>query len=247
MVEKKLNLVINFIELKYRIFYSLCSFVITFIVCFEYKIELFYIIAKSFLEMQEQFIYTGLFDPLLVYFKLSLFSSFILTFPFLFYFIAFFFFKSLPTVYIVRYIWLVLSFYFSILLIYYLFFQLILVYFFEFLTAFQRNKIFSIFELHLEATIVQYYSLYTSILTVYFLCTLIPLLFLFLVIMNIITEEVFMEFTYRKYLYIGLIFFVLLISPPDVTIQIFIFPLLVLIIEFYLFLITFSYLIYKLK
>ena len=91
---KKLNIIINFLELKYRIIYFVFSFIGTFSTCFYFKVELFYLISNFFLRYENGFIYTGLLDPLLIYIKLTFFSSLIFGVPLIIYFYGFYFFDD---------------------------------------------------------------------------------------------------------------------------------------------------------
>ena len=50
----KSNFLINFVELKYRFFYFFLSYILTFVICFEYKIELFFSISESFLKLLQK-------------------------------------------------------------------------------------------------------------------------------------------------------------------------------------------------
>lgn len=71
---KETNFSIHIQELKYRSIYYLISFVLTFCICFFFKVELFFLISKIFLNYEQGFIYTSLLDPLIIYLKLSFFS-----------------------------------------------------------------------------------------------------------------------------------------------------------------------------
>ena len=90
-MEKKLNFIINLNELKYRTFYYIVALFFTFIICFYYKVELFFLICSIFLEYKSGFIYTGLIEPFIIYFKISILFSIILTLPVYFYNFSFFF------------------------------------------------------------------------------------------------------------------------------------------------------------
>ena len=92
---KKLNFLINLLEIKYRILYYFISFVITFIICFYFKVELFYLISSIFLFYENGFIYTNLIEPFIIYTKLCFFFALFLTFPNFIYFLFYFFLKSL--------------------------------------------------------------------------------------------------------------------------------------------------------
>ena len=73
----------------------------------------------------------------------------------------------------------------------------------------------------------------------------IPIIIFFLIIFNIIADKFFNNFLFRKYLYLGVFLIFLIIAPPDLFIQIFIVPLIFLILELYIYIITLFYLLYK--
>lgn len=244
MSVKKLNFVINFIELKFRAIYFLISWILTFLICFEYRVELFFSISKFFLRIHGHFIYTGLFDPLLVYLKLSLLFSFFLVFPIFVYLFGFFFFKSFYSRYMYLYLFLINIFYLIAIFFYLILLNFVLVYFFQFLLLFQRNSSTTSFQLYLEATIVQYYFLYINILYIYITIILIPIILLVLTMLKLIKADYFFSFSYRKYIYISISILFLIVAPPDISIQFIIFPLLFLTIEIYLYITTFYYLLY---
>jgi Sec-independent protein secretion pathway component TatC len=100
MVIKKLNLLINVIELKFRFIYIFFSLIVTFIVCFFFKVELFFIISNLFLQFADGFIYTSLLDPLIIYLKLSFLFTLIIILPIILYILGFFFSKSFYSFYV---------------------------------------------------------------------------------------------------------------------------------------------------
>lgn len=245
MLSKKINFFINFLEFKYRFFYLLLSFLLTFIQCFEYKIELFFFISEPFLNLQEYFIYTNLLDPILIYIKLSLFISIFLISPFFIYLFIFYFFKSLYTIYLYITGYFLLILFLLNIIMYYILFNILFKFLFKFLLTFERNKLTSLFQLHLEATINQYYSFFFLLIDIYIFLFFIPIIIFFLIIFNIIADKFFNNFLFRKYLYLGVFLIFLIIAPPDLFIQIFIVPLIFLILELYIYIITLFYLLYK--
>ena len=80
-------------------------------------------------------------------------------------------------------------------------------------------------------------------LGVYFISVLIPVMFMVFALAGIVSRNFFLTFRYRKYVYLSLIIIFLLLSPPDLTVQLIIFPVLLVIIEVYLYLVTFYYLL----
>lgn len=91
MVKFKSNFLINFIELKLRACYYIYSLIFSFLICFNYKTALFYIISDYFLKYESGFIYTSLLDPILIYIKLSGLVSFFISLPIFSYIFGFFF------------------------------------------------------------------------------------------------------------------------------------------------------------
>ena len=104
MIDYRTNLLINLEELKLKFFYFLFSLLITFLVSFNYKEELLFLVSLPFLNFNKFFIYTGLLDPIFIYLKLSISFSFFLTFPIFVYFISFFFFVVFLTIYVYIYL-----------------------------------------------------------------------------------------------------------------------------------------------
>ena len=196
MCIKKSNILINFIELKYRLIYLIYGLIFTFCVSFYYRVELFFLISKFFLKFENGFIYTSLLDPLVIYFKLILFFFLTKTFlPFLL----------------------------------------------EFLIDFQRLDNSSVLELKLQATITQYYSFFFTYVIIYLILVLIPNIFLFLVLVGLITSELFFNHFYRKYIYFVVFIFFLIIAPPDFLLQLSLVPFVLVFLEVYIFFITFFY------
>lgn len=245
MLLTKSNFFINFIELKYRTFYFLYSLFVTFIVCFFFKIELFFIISNFFLHYKQGFIYTNLLDPIVIYIKLTILFALLLSYPFFIYIYGFFFLKSFYNFYLYYYF-----FYFSFVYLigFYLFFiisKFFLPFLFAFLISFQRVDEFELLELTLQATITQYYQFFFSYLYIYFILVLIPNIFLILTLLNVFSYKHFLQSKFRKYLYLIIGFFFLLVAPPDFFVQLLILPLVILFLEFFIYLISFLYILYS--
>ena len=190
---KKLNIIINFLELKYRMIYFVFSFISTFCACFYYKVELFYLISNFFLQYEDGFIYTNLFDPLVVYIKLSFLFTLIFIYPVFGYFIGFFFLRSLATFYLSYYIFYWFLLYFLSFSLFILFSSVFLPFLLEFLLNFQRLNIFATMELTLQATMIQYYKFFFSYIYIYCFLILIPNFFLFLTFFNVFSKELFFK------------------------------------------------------
>lgn len=245
MFEKKNNFSINYIELKYRTFYFFYCSVLTFFVCFYYKIELFFMISNFFLLYKEGFIYTNLLDPIFIYFKLVIFCSILLLYPFFLYLYGFFFIKSFYDFYLKYFIFYFSTLYVVGLYLLFIISKVFLPFLFSFLLGFQRLNQSELFELTLQATITQYYSFFFSYLIVCLSVIIIPNCFLILLFLNIINSKNFLNYKLRKYLYIFIIIIFLVIAPPDFTIQLLVFPIIIFFLEFFIYLIIFFYTLYN--
>lgn len=244
MLVKKSNFSINLIELKYRTFYVMYSLLVSFIVCFLYKEELFFFIANYFLAISNGFIYTGLFDPLIIYLKLSFIFSLTMSFPVIIYIYIYFFLRSLYSYYLNYFSLFCLIMYTVSFVVFLSLSKMILPVILTFLINFQQFGFESLFNLSLQATITQYYALFVSYLFVYFILILIPNLYLILVFLGILSKSNFLKHKFRKYLYLFVTIIFLLFAPPDFVLQLFILPFIFLILEFYIYIITFLYTLY---
>ena len=241
MFEKKTNFVINLIELKYRTIYAGLTLLLTFLVCFYYKVELFFLISNFFLEFEEGFIYTSLLDPIVIYLKLAFLFSLIFSVPIIIYIYGFFFIKSFYSFYLYFFIFYVFIIYISSFSLFIFLSSLILPILLDFLISFQEVNSYS---LVLQATITQYYSFFFSYLYLFILLILVPNLYLLLIFFGFVSSENFFSNKFRKYLYLIVILIFLLFAPPDFLIQITILPLLFIILEVYIYIITFLYTLY---
>lgn len=242
---KKLNILINFAEIRFRLLYCFLSFSFLFFVSFTYKKELLFLFSEPFLLLQGQFIYTGLLDPLIIYIKVCVLISVILAIPIFIYTLGFFFFKSLENNQIVFFFVSLLSTYSLVVFFCYGLYNFLVIYLLKFLLTFQESEIEALFQLYLQATIVQYYSMLIKSLYCYLFIILFPLSLLLLSILNIISEQYFLGFYYRKYFYLMISLVMIVFMPPDFFIQITIIPIVFLILEFYFFFITCYFLLFQ--
>lgn len=242
---KKLNIFINLIELRFRVFYCFFSFLLLFCISFAYKMELLFFFCESFLLLQSQFIYTGLLDPLIIYIKACILISVLFVIPIIIYILGFFLFKSINNNQIIFFFCSLIIVYNIIIFLCYFLYKILFFFFLEFLLLFQESKIESLFQLYLQATIVQYYGILLKGFYFYIILVLLPLGLLFLSILKIISEEYFLTFCYRKYFYLIISLILILFMPPDLFVQIMIIPIVFCILEFYFYLITCYFLLFK--
>ncbi len=243
---KETNFSIHIQELKYRSIYYLISFVLTFCICFFFKVELFFLISKIFLNYEQGFIYTSLLDPLIIYLKLSFFFSCVFTTPYLIYLFVFFFLRSLFNFYTIYSFFYIFVLYVLTVLLFLLLLLLIFPVIIIFLLKFQRANSLETLELILQATMNQYYIFFFSYLKIYLLLVSIPNFFFGLVLLNIISKEIFFSYAFRKYLYLLVFICFLIFAPPDVFLQILIFPLVIIILEIFIYFISYLLILYYL-
>ena len=111
--------------------------------------------------------------------------------------------------------------------------------------AFQRNEINVIFQLNFEAKIDQYYSFFSNIVYLYIIITIIPIFIFLFMTTNFFVKFIQKGFIYRKYLYLLLLFIFLFIAPPDFYLQLIIFPYIIIVLETYIYVLTYFFIIYK--
>ncbi len=243
-MKKKLNFSINLNELKFRIFYYIITLVFTFLIFFNYKVELFFLISSIFLNYKCGFIYTGLMEPFIIYLKISILFSIIFTLPIYFYNFGFFFFKSLYR-YTTRYFILYIFFFYIVSIIcYILSFIFIFPIFLEFLFTFQRLNSIDILNLVLQATMSQYYYFFINYIIYLFLIILIPNIYLIIIFFNLINKEYFYNYRFRKYIYICSLLNFFLIAPPDVLLQLVFFPFVIILFELFIYFVSFFIILY---
>lgn len=240
----KVNFLINLNELKLRFFYFLISFVLLFIVNFNYSLELVYISSKFFLDLGQKFIYTSLLDPLYIYLKLSFFYSLVFVQPIFFYFFIYFFLKGFENFYVIYVFIYTLTMYFLTLIGFILISFFCFPFLFKFLINFQLNNPSEQINLILQATIVQYFNFYIFFIYIYAFISILFVLVFLLVLFEFISSEWYFKYSFRKYLY-GFVFIIfLIIAPPDFVVQLFLFPFFIFFIEIYIFVTTF-FVVYK--
>jgi Sec-independent protein secretion pathway component TatC len=243
---KKINFIINLLEVKYRFFYYFNSFSLTFIICFYFKIELFFLISNIFLFYETGFIYTNLVEPFLIYIKLSFFFSLLFTFPNFLYYILYFFYKSFFTYYTFFYFIYTLFMYILTISLFIIIFIIIFPLFLNFIFTYQRTNSFEALELVLQATMQEYYNFFFYCVFFYLFLIFLPNLSLILVFLNIFKREILFNRYFRIYLYSFVIFNFLIFAPPDFFLQlIFLIPIIFL-IEIYIYFIYFFLILYNL-
>lgn len=232
---------IHLYELKIRTLYLIISYLLCFLICLIFKVELFFIISKIFLQFNTGFIYTDIMEPFMVYIKLSLFFSFVIILSIFFYFYSFFFFKSFYMNQIRIVLFLFFLFYLFIGFYFILFFKFFIPVVLKIFFLFERIDINSLLMISLEAKLKDYLKKFFIFIFVSLLITHLPL-FLMLYILKFSNIN---NIKFRKYLYIIMIVVFLIVAPPDIFLQVLILPFLFFFIEFLFFYFCLIYILWK--
>ena len=236
--KKNINLIINIKELRIRLFYFILSFFLIFFVSFIYRVELFFFISQFLLKYEEGFIYTSLLEPFLIYLKLSILFTFVFSTPFFIYIFGFFFFKGTYTFYTFYYFYFFIFFYLIVICFFIIISFSVLPFILEFLLSFQRIKNFEILQIILQATMNQYFNFFINYFLIYLFIVFAPNLILFLILTGILKKSFFLSFKFRKYLYLIVLISFLIFAPPDFLVQLLLLPIVILILEVFIYLTT---------
>ena len=221
-MNKNYIIVNHLLELKYRFYYTLLSFIFSFFTLYFYLGETMYIIIKPLLLIENieinHLIYTNMAEVFFATLKLSLsLSSYTILFIILYqiyYFILPGIFKyeqkKVKKIIYIIIILLVLSFIFT--------YNFFVPFVWSFFLQYDINLNDDLFKLSFEGKIIEYINLITSILFTFFLCFQLPILFGFCLKLEILSAkklEIFRSFAIVLCFILGAI-----CSPPDVISQI---------------------------
>ena len=219
------NIQYHLLEIKLRFFYLIFSLLSTFLVCYNYKIEIVYIIGKPFFELQQTFIFLELTEAFYTLLRISTILTLLIILPFIFYHIWGFF---IPSFY---------EFernkinYFFLLIFFLLVCEILFIYFFllpkicHFLISFEmtaeiESSGFSrepLICMEFTARIESYVKLIVKIITIILTVFQIPLFVCFLYSKKILRVSSF--YYNRKIMSLLSLLLSALIVPPDVISQ----------------------------
>lgn len=205
---------IYFNEIKYRSMYVFYSIIITFIIAYIFKQEVFYILSKP---LGTHFIYTSLVEAFITHLKIGLLVSIYCTFPLLLYHMWVF---ILPGLYLyekksLRIILLIsiLLFFLSSQLGYWYIFPVA----FDFFLSFQVIGLEKLYHLELQAKMQEYLILNMQLFFSLAFCFQFPIILILLSKLKLITLSWLVQ--KRKYFYVLAFVLAAIISPPDVISQ----------------------------
>ena len=152
-----------FKELKYRLYYSLFSIILTIICCYIYIDPIIYVLTKYLLinMNSHRFIFNQLINILYIYIKLSIFLGIFINIPFCLLNIYFFFYNSLYKYEIkfLKKIFFLINFLYILSI--FIFFNYIIFNFINFFLNFEQYNFF--FPLHFEARLDEFINLMIKI------------------------------------------------------------------------------------
>jgi sec-independent protein translocase protein TatC len=214
-------------EMYLRHLYVLNTFILTFIIAYEYSYELLYLLVKplNVLIQQKQntevisFIFTDISESFKTHLSITIICSIFFTIIFYIYQIILF---LIPALFqkdfkiLNQWIKLILI---SFLLLIPSILNIILPQIWKFFLTFEHKNQYSIFSIVLQARIIDYISLSIQIITI-FICIYIVFILINLNLYYYKTINITMLIKFRKYIYLAILTIAALISPPDILSQI---------------------------
>ncbi len=214
--KKHTNFIYYFIDIWYRFVYFLISFIITFLVCYYYYVDIIYLYVNPFLKYHRVFIFTELTEALYVTLKICTITTICVLFPMVWYMIWCFFIPSCFCSERNNYTWFILFwnlfFILTILTIYYN----VLPHLYDFFLQYEIQK--NLFSIQLEARIDSYLSWSLKVLFLLSILAQLPFLCYFLYRLEILSP--FFLSQNRKFLVFFFSLTAALLSPPELITQI---------------------------
>lgn len=214
MEKKNISLYFYFLEIRFRLFYLLISFFITFLVAYFYAFDLIFIFVQPFL-LPKNFIFTDLTEALYTNLKICLIFTIHTVLPFTFYqlwsFIIPGFFKKERK----KITFITFFLFFLFVIEGGLVFSVVLPEIYNFLCTFEIKK--ALLTIQLEARIFSYvnFTLKFYFYIMFFFQS--PLLFIFLFKSKLLTASSLVFF--RKYFYFISLLLAAFLTPPDIFYQ----------------------------
>jgi sec-independent protein translocase protein TatC len=221
-----------FIEIKFRLFYILLSFLLCFLICFYFKEELIYILTNYILYFMssQRFIFSKLTQILYIYLKFALTLSLFLNLPFFFFHIIYFFFSGLYFHEKKKIIYIFFLFNLNYILSIFLTYFYIFPFWLNIFLNFEKNN--QIFPLHFEANLNDFFFFMFNLFFNVIFCFQIPLIIYLLIYLKII--DILFIIKNRKIFYLFCIILSACFAPPDIFNQCLIYFLFIIIYELFI-------------
>lgn len=238
-----LNIQYHLFEIKLRCFYLILSVIITFLICYNYQLEIVYIFGRPFIQLNQTFIFLELTEAFYTLIKISTLLTGVVILPFLMYQFWCFF---VPSLYQIER--KVINFWFVLFLLL-IFSEVLFIYFFllpkifQFLLSFEMSStsfdksfelsIVPVISVEFTARIACYIKLVVKIMMTVLILFQIPFGVFLLYSKKILNVSSF--YLNRKYLGLLSLLVSALLVPPDVVTQLGLSVLFFVIFEFLIF------------
>ena len=236
-----INIHYHFIEIKLRFFYLFLSTMCTFLLCYNFQIEIVYIISKPFIELQQTFIFLELTEAFYTLIKICTILTLLFLTPLLFYHIWVFF---VPSFYQIernkiKFFFLLVFFLFTVEI--FITYLIVLPKICNFLISFEMSSeinksginIDPLISVEFKAQIGSYVGLTIKIFTLILILFQIPLCICFLYSKKILYVS--SLYCNRKTLCLLSLLISAFIVPPDITSQLVIAAFIYIIFELLIF------------
>ena len=212
----------HFKELRNRLIFCFIFLISIFIISFFYSEKITNILTYPLYDAvgdkeNKRMIFTGLPEVFVSYMKISLFSSFLVSFPFFIIQMSLFIspalYKKEKKFFIPLFYSIPFLFYIGVLFSYFFLIPII----WDFFVSFENLKSSNYFSIELESKFNEYIRLTMYLLFSTGFAFLFPIFLLFLAKLKIINSEILRN--NRKYYFIGILIFGAVFTPPDIISQ----------------------------
>ena len=212
----------HFRELRNRLIFCFIFLISIFIISFFYSEKITNILTYPLYDAvvdkeNKRMIFTGLPEVFVSYLKISLFSSFLVSFPFFIIQMSLFIspalYKKEKKFFIPLFYSIPFLFYIGVLFSYFFLIPII----WDFFVSFENVKSSNYFSIELESKFNEYIRLTMYLLFSTGFAFLFPIFLLFLAKLKIINSEILRN--NRKYYFIGILIFGAVFTPPDIISQ----------------------------
>ena len=212
----------HFRELRNRLIFCFIFLISIFIISFFYSEKITNILTYPLYDAvvdkeNKRMIFTGLPEVFVSYLKISLFSSFLVSFPFFIIQMSLFIspalYKKEKKFFIPLFYSIPFLFYIGVLFSYFFLIPII----WDFFVSFENLKSSNYFSIELESKFNEYIRLTMYLLFSTGFAFLFPIFLLFLAKLKIINSEILRN--NRKYYFIGILIFGAVFTPPDIISQ----------------------------
>lgn len=234
-------LIEHLIELRKRLIWSAVYILLTFVVCYYFKEQIYGILAKPFVDVSHKYgqdpkmIYTGLHEAFFVYIKISFFAAFCLSFPLIsiqiWRFVAPGLYKNEKKAFLPFLIATPILFMMGVALAYFIVIPNAWIFFMSFqvnvqsaapdiadAAAIGKEHLASALSIELLPTIKEYWSLVMLLILAFGISFQLPILLVLLARVGIVTADGLAA--KRKYMVVGAFAFAAIMTPPDPISQI---------------------------